>query len=272
MMRVFFDNSFFHVCDRRVELFLFLYTRKPVLGYRVEEKIRSIVEENAKHGRITSIAISGGSQPLLLSPAFMKSTINWNQVHFYFSDERCVKLDDVDSNYGSWNKHFFSHVSSLYVLSYRNLFLKTIYILLHRLFRIQREWQNCMCKLVFISRYNKDLQSLPINNGFPQFDIVLLGMGPDGHTCSLFPDHPQVNEMNKWVTFIHDSPKPPSERITLTLPVLNNAKTVFFVVTGKDKHSRMKEIIHHTASCPSALIKPTHGELIWFIDPDVMHI
>lgn len=129
-----------------------------------------------------------------------------------------------------------------------------------------------MCIIDSISRYEIELQSLPIKNGFPQFDIVLLGMGPDGHTCSLFPDHSQVNEMNKWVTFINDSPKPPCERITLTLPILNNAKAVFFIVTGKDKYSKMKEIIHHASSCPSALIKPTHGDLIWFVDPDVMHM
>lgn len=105
----------------------------------MEERIRSIVEENAKHDRITTIAISGGSQPLILSSAFMESTINWNQVVFYFSDERCVELDDVDSNYGSWHKHFFSLVALFSILSYRNPFLKTIYIPLHLLFQIQRE-------------------------------------------------------------------------------------------------------------------------------------
>ena len=117
-----------------------------------------------------------------------------------------------------------------------------------------------------LCRYEEELRSLPQQDGFPVIDIVLLGMGPDGHTCSLFPGHPQVNESTKWVTHITDSPKPPSERITLTLPVLNNASHVFFIATGKDKSPRIQELLHQTASFPSALVRPTAGELLWFVD------
>lgn len=109
-----------------------------------------------------------------------------------------------------------------------------------------------------------------MENNLPVFDIILLGMGPDGHTCSLFPGHPQINEKERWVTYILDSPKPPKERITLTLPVLNNAHHVYFVATGKDKAPRIEEIVNHTATFPSALVQPTHGELLWFVDKAAM--
>ena len=101
---------------------------------------------------------------------------------------------------------------------------------------------------------------------------MLLGMGPDGHTCSLFPGHPQVNESTRWVTFIEDSPKPPKDRITLTLPVLNNSRYVFFLATGKDKAPRIQELRSNQATFPSALVRPVEGEFVWFVDHDAMNV
>lgn len=126
--------------------------------------------------------------------------------------------------------------------------------------------------ICIMCRYEQELQSLPKENGFPVFDIILLGMGPDGHTCSLFPGHPQVNETSRSVTYILDSPKPPKERITLTLPVVNNARHVFFLATGKDKAPRIQEVIEKKASFPSALVQPSHGELLWFVDTIAMDL
>ena len=118
--------------------------------------------------------------------------------------------------------------------------------------------------------YERELQSLPHEDGYAVFDIVILGMGPDGHTCSLFPDHPEVEVTSRNVTYILDSPKPPKERITLTLPVLNHAKHVYFLATGKDKAQMIKAICEEKSTVASARVHPQHGELIWFVDDQAM--
>ena len=96
---------------------------------------------------------------------------------------------------------------------------------------------------------------------------MLLGMGPDGHTCSLFPGHDLLNEKEKLVAAIKDSPKPPPERITLTLPVLNNAKSVAFVSTGEGKKEMIKNILKdQNETFPATRVNPKDGELFWIID------
>lgn len=104
----------------------------------------------------------------------------------------------------------------------------------------------------------------------PKFDLILLGMGPDGHVASLFPDHSALGVKDEWITFITDSPKPPPERITFTLPVINSASNVAMVVTGGGK----AEAVHHAINSadvgpntvPAKLVNPTRGKLVWFLD------
>lgn len=102
---------------------------------------------------------------------------------------------------------------------------------------------------------------------FPVFDIILLGMGPDGHTASLFPDHELLNESDRWVAYVEDSPKPPPKRITLTFPVINHAARVAFVATGKEKAEILSKVIDTPeAGLPASRVKPAQGQLYFFTD------
>jgi len=106
------------------------------------------------------------------------------------------------------------------------------------------------------------------STGFPKFDLMLLGMGPDGHLASLFPGHPLVQENKQWVSFIKDSPKPPPERITLTFPVINSSSNIAMVVAGAGKAHPVHVALgdgQDSQVLPVQLVSP-EGELTWFLD------
>lgn len=112
---------------------------------------------------------------------------------------------------------------------------------------------------------------LPLSaTGFPKFDLILNGVGPDGHIASLFPNRPQRYEKKRWVTFITDSPKPPPQRITFTFPVINSASYIAMVVTDKEEADAVATTLAGhivTPSLPCAEVK-AEEELTWFLDKD----
>ncbi|KDO27369.1 6-phosphogluconolactonase [Saprolegnia parasitica CBS 223.65] len=203
----------------------------------------------AASGRFT-LALSGGSLPKILEKglASLKGDLDFSKWHVFFADERCVPLEHSDSNYLACHDAFFQHVP------------------------IPRAQIHTIVldsdPAVVATEYTRQLASL-WGSTLPRFDLILLGMGPDGHTCSLFPGHPLLNEESLWVAPISDSPKPPPQRITLTYPVVNNAAAVAFVATGDSKAPLMRHMLGleiQTPSLPAARILPTNGQLHWFLD------
>lgn len=120
-------------------------------------------------------------------------------------------------------------------------------------------------------------KTLPVSpNGFPIFDLMLVGMGPEGHVASLFCWHFERYETKRWITFIKASPKPPAERITMTFPVINASKHIAMVVTGKEVADAVKVALHEShhgyayIPLPVQMVSPTNGELTWYLDKDAL--
>ncbi|KAJ2741321.1 suppressor of los1-1 [Coemansia sp. BCRC 34301] len=200
-----------------------------------------------------SVAFSGGSLPATVARYLRDNkSVEFAKWFVFFSDERCVEHSDAESNYKLVKDELLSHVS----------------IPDEQIVKISEALVNDSKKaaedygLQIAKALGCDIVNQP-----PTFDCILLGIGPDGHTCSLFPGHPQVEEKEKWVTFIDDSPKPPASRITLTIPMLNQARNVAFVVTGGSKCDMVKQIVDEgDQALPASRVAPTQGNLYWFID------
>ncbi|ORX68840.1 nagb/rpia/CoA transferase-like protein [Linderina pennispora] len=193
----------------------------------------------ASTGRFT-IAITGGSLPATAFK-FLKASksVDFSKWHVFWGDERCVPYDHDDSNYKLVKEQLLDHVN----------------VPKSQVFPINQ------------ALVGNSAEAAKDYHGQLAFDCILLGIGPDGHLCSLFPGFPQVNEKEKWVTHIDDSPKPPPHRITLTMPVLNNAKEAVFVVTGSGKSEMFKTIVEdRDMGKPSTHVAPASGKLYWFVD------
>ena len=198
------------------------------------------------------IGLSGGSLPkFFLAAAKKASKINWSAVKFIFCDERLVPFDDNESTFGVFKEKVIGEVEGINEGNF-----VTVDVTLSP----EKAAEDYATKL-------KSLNCVMSDDGFPRFDLLLLGMGPDGHTCSLFPNHPLLEETKKIVAHITDSPKPPPERVTLTYPVLNNAKNVIFVSTGDGKKDVLEKILKNKdLTFPATRVSPIQGNLIWLLD------
>jgi len=205
-----------------------------------------------KKGRFT-IALSGGSLPKMLRGLIDNPNIKWDQWHVYYVDERVVPLDHPDSNHRSCNEHLYSKVP---------IITDHIHTIDVNLLNDLEELSDAYEKDLIREFAQKDAAR------FPVFDLILLGMGPDGHTASLFPGHQLLLEEDRWVAYIEDSPKPPPNRITFTYPVINHAARVAFVAAGKEKVDMLKSVLDDpNAGLPSARVRPAFpGKLFWFVD------
>ena len=212
----------------------------------------------SRNGRFT-VALSGGSLPKLLGPPLvaqsLQSRISWSAWHVFWADERCVPLDHADSNY---------RLTRQYLLDY-------VAIPPDQIYPIDDSLTPNQAATAYQSLLKRVFQPGPAD--MPRFDLILLGMGEDGHTASLFPDHPLLNETERWVAPIVNSPKPPPGRITLTLPVINRAHHIAFLTTGSGKATALAQVASPRDSdsddpeLPVQMVRPAaDGELIWFVD------
>lgn len=215
----------------------------------------------ARHGKF-KVGVSGGSLPAnLASPELLNSTeIAWDKWEIFFADERAVPLDHPDSNYGLLKAELLDKIPASQPKPV------VVPIDVEKLDDTQ-ELADMYEQALVKSFAAKDSVKLPM------FDLLLLGCGPDGHTCSLFPGHPLLREDVAWVAPIEDSPKLPLRRITLSLSVLKHALKIAFVATGAGKQEVLKKIFDEHPDVqggqvlPCALVNRGAGEKAsWFCD------
>jgi 6-phosphogluconolactonase len=235
-----------------------------------EEAARRIVASAqsaiAARGQFT-LVLSGGSTPAKtyqhLAQSEKRSEIDWEKTWFFFGDERCVPHDDPRSNYHLAAKSLFEPAK----------------IKNERILAVPTDVGNpAQCA----ARYESTLHEFfsrtsgiaKADNGspagFPQFDLILLGLGDDGHTASLFPGKPTLRETQAWVTW---SPPgvlpPPVDRVTFTIPTINAAREVMFLVAGAGKAAVVRDVMDGAADVavhPASGVRPVNGKLVWLLD------
>ncbi|KAK6155548.1 hypothetical protein DH2020_009796 [Rehmannia glutinosa] len=224
------------------------------------EYTANLSEKYIKQKGSFSVVLSGANlintMRKLLKPRY-NTTIDWSKWLIFWVDERVVPLDDPLSNYKLAFDGFLSKVpipkSNIFPINYNKSPAD-----------VAVDYESRLKKLV-------DEKIIPLSaSKFPKFDLILLGVGFDGHVASLFPNRPQRYEKKRWVTFITDSPKPPPPRITLTFPVINSASDIALVVLDKGKADIVAAALGGavvTPSLPCAEVK-AEEELTWFLDKD----
>lgn len=230
-----------------------LTTPQELFEAAAEEVVHDANEAVQQRGRFT-IALSGGSTPknlfnLLATNA--RNTFPWEKTFFFWSDERHVAPTDPDSNYRMANEVMLSKVP----------------VPPQNVFRVRAENPDAAAAA---SEYEKLLQkAFQVESGaVPVFDLILLGMGPDGHTASLFPGTAALQEKSRLVV-ANWVEKLKTHRLTFTLPVLDAARCVAFLVSGVDKAPALKAVLEENVpgeQFPAKQVRPANGRLIWFLD------
>jgi len=226
--------------------------RQALIRAAAERIVASAAEATAARGRCL-LSLSGGSTPrpvyeLLASPTEARR-IDWSRLQLFWGDERCVPPDHPDSNYRMTREALIDHVP----IPPDNV---------HRIRGEDRPEEAAIA-------YERLLRTFFGSGAAPErsFNLVLLGMGADGHTASIFPGSPAVSESRRWSMPVHVARPREMWRVTLTAPVLNAAAEVIFLVAGADKAARLREVLRDEApSLPARLIAPPHGVVRWMVD------
>jgi 6-phosphogluconolactonase len=209
-------------------------------------------EAVAQKGFFT-VALSGGSTPKLLYQLLANldepfaTQVPWDRTHFFWSDERHVPPDHPDSNYGMTHEAMLSRVP----------------VPEGNVHRVHGENPDAAAAA---DEYEQTILQLT-KQTLPLLDLILLGLGADGHTASIFPGSEVLHETSRlvaapWVEKLN------RHRITMTLPLLNNGASLLFLVSGAEKAEIVKEVIEGPKQYPAQAVQPTHGQLLWMLDKD----
>lgn len=219
------------------------------------EKFVEIAKDSIEKRGVFTVALSGGSTPkklyALLATEPFRSQIEWQKIQFFFGDERFVPKDSEESNYRMANEALFSKVE----IPVENI---------HRFVT-----ENGDAKTVAEAMENEIREVFDLKeNEFPNFDLVFLGMGADGHTASLFPETTALKE-NKRIVVENYVPKFETFRLTFIFPTINNARNIIFLIAGADKAETLHEVLYgefQPEKFPSQMVKPIDGRLIFLTD------
>ncbi|MCF6768339.1 6-phosphogluconolactonase [Thiotrichales bacterium 19S11-10] len=204
-------------------------------------------------------ALSGGSTPQAIFKALAepdnKSRIAWSKIHFWWADDRCVPSNSPESNYG---------VAKALLLDHLNISPDQIHY-------VKGELPPPQAAIDYIHQMGLSIKQF--KNELPVFDLIWLGMGDDGHTASLFPGKFSYDD-HSWVVVAHH-PKTSQPRVTLTLPVINQAKNIMFIVTGNSKAEMLKAVTSGTDVSllyPAANVQANDGSLVWYVDEEAAEL
>ena len=232
----------------------YLFQDSAELAAQLAVDFRDAVEDKAGSGESITVALSGGHTPkaffeILAQPPYREG-IPWENVIFFWGDERCVPPDNDESNYKMTNIALLSHID----------------IPAGNVHRVLGEDPPTNEALSYEKVIGENVSSG--GNGFPRFDWIFLGMGEDGHTASLFPGAPTLQEREK-ICVVATHPETGQKRISVTLPVLDNAKRVSFLVAGDSKVPVLRDIMEKgdkPLPYPASMVSPTEGLLEWYLD------
>jgi len=225
------------------------------LAEQAAKRFTALAAKAWQEHRAFTVALAGGTTPkalyLVLGSEPYRTKMDWSRIEFFFGDERAVPPDHPDSNYRLANESLFRPAG----------------VDPERIHRMKGEMENLSAAA---DLYASELRVLA-SDDCPHFDLVLLGLGSDGHTASLFPHSRALQERTRWVLPILDAPKPPQRRLTLTVPVLNAARQVIFLVSGEKKARAVREVLQGTAPAddyPAKLVRPGPDRLLWLVDAE----
>ncbi len=235
------------------------------LSQTAAENFSFLAQKIIREKGVFCCALSGGSTPkrvyeILGAPPY-QTELPWGKVHFFFSDERSVPPDHPESNFKMIDDCFFSKIE----LPDQNIH------------RMKGELDPEKAEMEYAQEIKDVLklnQAFQEKSSFPRFDLILLGIGSDGHTASLFPGTAALKEKEKWVTAYYVE-KLKMYRISLTFPVINAAAAVAFLVSGSEKAEIVSRVISRASGdelFPADQVQPESGELIWYLDSDAARL